>query len=159
MNCLGGECRGRNNSPSNRRNGNHRAFQFLEKGGKSREIPVRHDLDTWIAVYLEGAGIADAPKGSWLFRAGQGHARSLTDRAMSPLAVQLMLKRRLKAVRLPKILSPYSFRVLVVTDLLSQNVPLKDVQYLAGHAHPRTTQLYNRRRRRVSHNIVERISI
>ena len=58
-----------------------------------------------------------------------------------------------------EILSPHSFRVLVVTDLLSQNVPLEDVQYLAGHAHPRTTQIYDRRRRRVSRNLVERISV
>ena len=32
--------------------------------------------------------------------------------------------------------SPHSFRVLMVTGLLSQNVPLKDVQYLAEHVHP-----------------------
>ena len=32
-----------------RDNGNHRSLQFSEKGGKSREIPVRHDLDEWIA--------------------------------------------------------------------------------------------------------------
>ena len=63
------------------------------------------------------------------------------------------------AAGLPKILSSHSFRVLVVTDLLSQNVPLEDVQYLAGHAHPRTTQVYDRRRRRVSRNLVERISV
>ena len=42
-------------------------------------------------------------------------------------------------------------------DLLSQNVPLEDLQNLAGHAHPRTTQTYDRRRRRVTRNIVERI--
>ena len=142
-----------------RDHGNHRALQFSEKGGKSREIPVRHDLDEWIAAYLEGADLADAPKGSALFRAGKRRGSPLTDRAMSPLAVQLMLKRRLKAAGLPEILSPHSFRVLVVTDLLSQNVPLEDVQYLAGHAHPRTTQIYDRRRRRVSRNLVERISV
>ena len=62
-----------------------------------------------------------------------------------------------KAAGLPKILSLHSFRVLVVTDLLSQNVPLEDVLYLAGNAHPRTTQIYDRRRRRVSRNLVERI--
>ena len=83
----------------------------------------------------------------------------LTDRAMSPPAVQRMLKRRMAAAGLPKILSSHSFRVLVVTDLLSQNVPLEDVQYLAGHAHPSTTQVYDRRRRRVSRNLVERISV
>ena len=46
-----------------------------------------------------------------------------------------------------------------VTDLLEQDVPLEDVQYLAGHADPRTTRIYDRRRRKVTRNIVERISI
>jgi integrase/recombinase XerD len=55
--------------------------------------------------------------------------------------------------------SPHSFRVATVTDLLEQNVPLEDVQYLAGHADPRTTRIYDRRRRKVTRNIVERISI
>ena len=58
---------------------------------------------------------------------------------------------------MPEIFSPYSFRVLVVMDLLSLNVLLEDVLYLAGHTHPRTTQIYDRRRRLVTHNIVERI--
>ena len=44
-----------------------------------------------------------------------------------------------------------------MTDLLSQDVPLEDVQYLVGHANPRTTQIYDRRR--VTRNIVERISV
>ena len=124
-----------------RDHGNHRALQFEEKGGKAREIPVRHDLDERIAAYFEGAGLAEAPKGSALFRAGQHRGSPLTERAMSPLAVQLILKRRLRAAGLPEILSLHLFRVLVVTALLSQNVPLEDVQYVAGHSHPRTTQI------------------
>ena len=55
--------------------------------------------------------------------------------------------------------TPHSFRVMVVTDLLGQNVPMEDVQYLAGHSNPQTTQIYDRRRRRVTRNIVERISV
>ena len=70
-----------------------------------------------------------------------------------------MLKRRLAAARLPLRLRPHSFRVLVVTDLLAQNVALEDVHYLAGHSNPQTTQLYDRRRRQVTRNIVERISV
>ena len=32
---------------------------------------------------------------------------------------------------------PYLFiRVMEITDILSQNVPLEDVQYLAGHFNP-----------------------
>ena len=60
---------------------------------------------------------------------------------------------------MPERLRPHSFRVLVVTDLLAQHVPLEDVQYLVGHSNPQTTQVYDRRRRRVTRNIVERISV
>ena len=55
-------------------------------------------------------------------------------------------------------LLPHSIRVRVVTDLLRQDLPLEDVQYVAGRAHSGTTQIYERRRR-VTHNIVERILI
>ena len=48
---------------------------------------------------------------------------------------------------------------MVVTDLLSQNVPVKDVQYLVGHSASSSTQVYDRRARRVTRNIVERISV
>jgi len=37
---------------------------------------------------------------------------------------------------LPDLFSPHSFRVTVVTDLLNQNVPLEDVQYLARSFQP-----------------------
>jgi len=46
-----------------------------------------------------------------------------------------------------------------ITDLLTQGVPLDDVQFLAGHSSPRTTKLYDRRQKKVTRNIVERISI
>ena len=41
--------------------------------------------------------------------------------------------------------------------VLGQGIPLKDMQYLAGHAEPRTTTLYDRRKKRVTRKIVERI--
>jgi integrase/recombinase XerD len=65
----------------------------------------------------------------------------------------------LKAAGLPDRLSPRSFRVTAITDLLTQGVPLEDVQYLAGHSSPRTTELYDRRQKKVTRDIVERISI
>lgn len=70
-----------------------------------------------------------------------------------------MVKRRMRDAGLPSRLSPHSFRVTTITDLLDQGVPLEDVQNLAGHADPRTTRLYDRRKRKVTRNIVERISI
>ena len=55
-------------------------------------------------------------------------------------------------------LTGHSYRAAVATDLLKQGVPLSDVQYLLGHSDPRTTQGYDRSQRKVTRNIVERIS-
>ena len=80
-------------------------------------------------------------------------------RFITPYTIRAMLKRRLADVGLPLIITPHSFRAMVVTDLLQQGVPMEDVQYLVGHSHPSTTQIYDRRARKVTRNIVERISI
>ena len=139
--------------------GSQSVLRFREKGGKSREIPVRHDLDGFIRAYIEVAGIGGDGKDRPLFRAADGNDRGVTDRPLSGGKIAALVKRRLKDAGLPSRLSPHSFRVAAITDLLSQGVPLEDVQYLAGHAEPRTTGLYDRRQKRVTRNIVERISI
>jgi integrase/recombinase XerD len=138
-----------------RHDGTQHSLRFSEKGGKSREIPVRHDVQKLLLAYVHAAGITDGP----FFRTAAGKTGNLTANAMTGIDICRMMKRRLKAAGLPDEFSPHSFRVTTVTDLLEQNTPLEDVQYLAGHADPRTTRLYDRRRRKVTRNIVERISI
>lgn len=138
--------------------GEQRVLRFREKGGKEREIPVRHDLENWLNEYLQAAGISGDDKTMPLFRAAERKRKCLTASGYKAHSIRQMLKRRLSQAGLPDIFSPHSFRVTVVTDLLKQDVPLEDVQYLAGHSDPKTTQIYDRRRRRVTRNIVERIS-
>ena len=62
-----------------------RVLRFREKGGKQREIPVRHDLDEWIAAYLEAGQIDLSLKATPLFLAadrwGVGAPRSSHDGA------------------------------------------------------------------------------
>lgn len=139
--------------------GTQYVLRFQEKGGKSREIPVRHDLERDIRAYLDAAGIASESKDRPLFRTTNGKTKRLGERPLSSKTICELVKRRLKDAGLPLRLSPHSFRVTAITDLLSQGVPLEDVQYLAGHAEPRTTGLYDRRQKKVTRNIVERISI
>ncbi len=134
-------------------------LHFTEKGGKSREIPVRHDLGLLIEEYLDAAGLRDAPKDTALFQTAMKRKRKFTGKAIHVNDICRMMKRRLKDIGLPLLYSPHSFRVTTITDLLTQGVPLEDVQRLAGHADPRTTRLYDRRERKVSRNIVERISV
>jgi len=139
--------------------GDQHCLRFTEKGGKSREIPVRHDLQRFIANYLTAGSLNDSDKSTPLFRTTIRRTKLLTQNGMTAGDMGRMVKRRLRNAGLPSRLSPHSFRVATITDLLSQGVPLEDVQNLAGHADPRTTRLYDRRHRRVTRNIVERISI
>ncbi len=134
-------------------------LHFDEKGGKSREIPVRHDLEQILFEYLDAAKLRDAPKDTPLFRSAYRKTGQLTDNGLHVNDVCRMMQRRLKDAGLPTSLSPHSFRVTTITDLLEQGVPLEDVQRLAGHADPRTTRLYDRRQKKITRNIVERISI
>src|SRR3954453_22300192 len=53
-------------------------LRFTEKGGKSREIPVRHDLEGYILAYLDAAGIPGAAKGRPLFRSALRRTKQLT---------------------------------------------------------------------------------
>jgi integrase/recombinase XerD len=134
-------------------------LRFLEKGGKSRLIPVRHNLQLDLLAYLEclnwNAKASDEP----FFRSVAGRTGQLTSQPIRNVDICRMVKRRLRDVDLPSHLSPHSFRVATVTDLLTQQVPLEDVQYLAGHSDPRTTRLYDRRQQQVTRNTVDRISI
>jgi site-specific recombinase XerD len=139
--------------------GSQYVLRFAEKGGKSREIPLRHDLQEFVLAYVEAAFLDKASDDTPLFRTIAGRTDRLTTNPLSGVDICRMMKRRLKSAGLPLRLSPHSFRVCTVTDLLGQGVPLEDVQHLAGHADPRTTRLYDRRQRNVTRNVVERISI
>ena len=135
-------------------------LHFAEKGGKAREIPVRHDLErAYLIAYIAAAGLRDVPKDSPLFRSAIGKTKTLTNRSATAGDLGRMVKRRMKDAGLPARLSPHSFRVTIITDLLEHGVPLEDVQHLAGHADPRTTRLYDRRGRKITRNVVERISV
>lgn len=134
-------------------------LRFAEKRGKSREIPVQHNLEGYLMAWLEAANLKDAPKDAPLFRSIIGKTRQLAETAPTASDLGRMIKRRMKDAKLPERLSPHSFRVTTITDLLHQGVPLEDVQYLAGHSDARTTRLYDRRQKRVTRSVVERISV
>ena len=144
-------------------------LHFQDKGNKSREIPVSHDLKVYLDEYLDASGIqieptprspdAGRPLPRFIFRTAVRNEKRLTHTGMNSKDICRMVKRRLRRARLPTNLSPHSFRVAVATDLLEQKVALDDVQHLLGHADPRTTKLYDRRERRITRNLVERIRV
>ncbi|MDA0282538.1 MAG: tyrosine-type recombinase/integrase [Planctomycetota bacterium] len=139
--------------------GGQLCLRFHEKAGKRREIPVRHDMQRYLSEYLTALMPESLVPETSMFLTTVRRTKQLTQNPMTAGDIGRMLKRRLRDFGFSARLSPHSFRVMVITDLLEQGVPLEDVQYLAGHADPRTTRLYDRRQRRVTRNIVERISV
>ena len=92
-------------------------LRFQEKGGKSREISVRLELQRDILAYLKAAGIEEDGKDKPLFRSAIGRTKKLTENPLTTERICELVKRRLKDAGLPKRLSPHSFRVAKKTTL------------------------------------------
>ncbi len=144
-------------------------LHFDEKRGKSREIPVAHDLKTLFDDYLERTGIQherrrrDPRTGQWepiyLFRTALGRTGQLTKTPMTGNDIYRMMQRHAKRAGITTRISPHSFRVAIATDLHDQGVPTDEIQTLLGHSDVRTTNLYKRNKRGVTRNLVERIRL
>jgi site-specific recombinase XerD len=93
-------------------------LRFDEKGGKSRLIPVRHDLEGFLLAYMGAAGLQSAKEGP-LFRSTVRKTKQLTGNAMTAIDMCRMVKWRMKDAGLPGQLSPHSFRVATLTNLLA----------------------------------------
>ena len=68
-------------------------FRFAEKGGKSREIPIRHDLEQFILAYLahipDWRSRSDEP----IFRTAIRKTGTLTTTIMTNIDICRMVKR------------------------------------------------------------------
>jgi hypothetical protein len=95
----------------------------------------------------------DAKSKAPLFRAADGRHKKTDVLSLQPSSHARDDETAAPRCRLTELFSPHCFRVTVATDLLNQNVPLEDVQCLAGHSSPTRTRLYHRRRRTVTQNM------
>ncbi len=159
-------------------------FDFNEKGGKQRRIPMAHDTEEYVFDWIESAGLRHERRRRhpvtkrWIMRpvcrtfirkTGQIAAYvpeiadkqtgKITQRESGRLTAETigrMMKRRLKAAALPTNLSPHGLRAAFATDLGAQGVDIVDIQNILGHSDIRTTRPYIRTQQKVSRNLVER---
>lgn len=133
-------------------------IRLREKGGKVNKMPCNHKLDTYLHEYMEVAGVGNEPR-SPLFRSLRGWPLTLTDRRLDRRNAWSMVQKRARAAGILTPVCNHSFRATGITEYLRNGGQLKIAQAMAGHADPRTTELYDRRMDVVSLDEVERILI
>ena len=129
-----------------------------EKGGKRHEMPAHHNLEEYMAAYIEAAGIA-GKKGTPLFRTAKGKTQQLTERGITQPEVYLMIRRRAGGAGIKTLIGCHTFRATGITAYLKNGGKLEVAQQMAAHESARTTGLYDRRGDEISLDEVERIVI
>jgi site-specific recombinase XerD len=132
--------------------------RLYEKGGKRHEMPCHHNLEEYLAVYLDGAGIKGDPKGPLFRTIGRGTGQ-LTTTPLAQANAHAMIQRRMVAADIETKAGNHSFRATGITAYLKNGGTLEKAAVMANHASTRTTQLYDRRRDDMTLDEVEKIGI
>jgi len=139
-------------------NGKRSWIRLHEKGGKFHEVPVHHNAEEYLDMYLKAAGIENK-KSTPLFRSGPRRSHCLSDRPMSHRDALRVVKRRAAAAGLPDRICCHTFRATGITAYLESGGTIENAQAIAAHESPRTTKLYDRTKDEITLDEIERISI
>ncbi len=128
-------------------------IRLQEKGGKHHEMPAHHTAIEYLDAYLAELGADEGPLFRTINRQRTGYTANRLDRREA-LA---MVKRRTRAAGLGDRFTNHTFRGTGITAYLSNDGALERAQYMAGHASPKTTKLYDRHDQEATLDEVERI--
>ena len=130
------------------------------KGNVTRTVKlppdIRRTIDNWLAAAAE-AGMLLEGEDPLFVAVGKG-GRIASRAPLSDRAVHSVVTRRLRAAGLQP-LGPHALRATFVTLALEGGAPLHIVQRAAGHADPRTTERYWRRKDALDDNAVDYVKL
>lgn len=127
--------------------GHHVAVIEHGKGDKRRIVKLRVDVYRALEDYLKARG----DKGEALFVSFRRGDHPTSSR-MTDKAVELLVKKYAPA---GTELTPHGLRATFATLALEAEASLHQVQYALGHADPRTTERYQRRKLNLDNNAVD----
>ena len=132
--------------------------RLQEKGGKAHAMPCHHSLEEYLHAYLDGAGLADDPKGVLFPTIARGTGK-LSRTPLPQDGAYVMARRRALAAGIATQIGNHSFRATGITAYLKSGGTLEKAAVMANHASTRTTQLYDRRPDAISLDEVELIRV
>jgi integrase/recombinase XerD len=124
--------------------GGHRVLTVKRKGGKRQSLVVAPWVGVVLDAYLDGR--ADGPL--FVTRGRDGARGRMDEPALWHLVRRLAIRARLES----SAIHPHSLRHSALTEALERGCSLRDVQALAGHVDPRTTERYDRMRSRLDNS-------
>lgn len=127
------------------------------KGNKRRKVKVPTDVMRYINNYLEATGRKDGALDAPLFisfRKGD----TPTERRLNPTAIYKIVRAYSLAATGQNV-TPHGLRASFVTLTLESGARLQQVQYAVGHADPRTTERYQKRKLNLDDNAVDYLKI
>lgn len=135
-------------------------FRLVGKGGKIHHKQLMPKVLEAIEAYLEwmkGLGRSVAPE-EWLFRPTKNPADPKNiDRPISPSAVNELFSKYALMSGVKGNVSAHSARATFITDYLSQGADLKEVAMEVGHASTTTTEIYDKRRKKLTVNLAQKL--
>jgi site-specific recombinase XerD len=135
-------------------------LSIRNKGNVTRTVKlpadVRGQIDDWLAAAAD-AGIAlEADDPIFIEVRRGGHL--LGRRPLSGRAIYAVVERRVRDIGIER-LGPHALRATFVTLALEGGAPLHLVQRAVGHADPRTTERYWRRKDALDQNAVDYVKL
>ena len=128
-------------------------LRLEEKGGNTIDMPSHHTLTEYMDEYLAELGETEGP----IFRTMNRQRTGYTPTRLNRSEAWAMVRRRTKAAGLGTSFCNHTFRGTGITAYLTNDGALERAQYMAGHASPKTTKLYDRREQEATLDEVERI--
>lgn len=138
--------------------GHWTAFIRHAKGDKRRKIKIPVDVKRALDLYLAARTSSQGPEAGGLseeaalfvqFRRGD-HP---TEKPISSQLIERLVKTY--ALKVGFALTPHGLRATFVTLALEAGAKLQQVQYAVGHADPRTTERYHKRKFNLDQNAVD----
>jgi integrase len=109
-----------------------------------------------VSEYLEATNRKQAGPTAPLF-IGFTRGGNIIERGLSEKAIEKIVKRTAEKINV--VLTPHGLRASFVTLALEGGAKLQQVQYAAGHADPRTTERYQKRKFNLDDNGVDYIKL
>lgn len=118
-----------------------REFGVIGKGGRSRIVFVSERAGEWIKIYLNAR--KDEFKPLFIRYSGAiDNTNNGEKMRLTPRSVERIIKKYVKASRLPVDATVHTLRHSFATDLLTNGADLRSVQEMLGHKNIATTQIY-----------------